>query len=291
MEKILGLKSGGKTTLGDTVMIFSQVNVSQNIENIPDQAALFIPSAAAVKNAIKAEAESRAEAIAAEAEIRQSADGALQESVGAKVDKISGKGLSSNDFTSAEKSKLAGLESSHFRGEFLSLAALQAIAGSAGDYAYVDMGGGADVTAYVWDATDSAWVEQKGVTTAETPASVKGKYETNPDTNAFTDADKGKLDGVEANANNYTHPSETARASGLYKITVNALGHVTAVTAVAKADITALGIPGSDTDTTYGAATTSAAGLMSAEDKAKLDDMEANAGNIIFKVGEVYINV
>ena len=47
----------------------------------------------------------------------------------------------------------------------------------------------------------------------------------------------------------YTHPSATAYASGLYKITTNNLGHVTAATAVTKADITALGIPGSDTNT------------------------------------------
>ena len=49
----------------------------------------------------------------------------------------------------------------------------------------------------------------------------------------------------------YTHPSHTARTSGLYKITVDDKGHVTAVTAVTKADITALGIPGEDTDTVY----------------------------------------
>lgn len=41
----------------------------------------------------------------------------------------------------------------------------------------------------------------------------------------------------------------SAFANGLYKITVNAEGHVTAATAVTKADITALGIPGSDTNT------------------------------------------
>ena len=37
-------------------------------------------------------------------------------------------------------------------------------------------------------------------------------------------------------------------ASGFYKITTNGEGHVTAATAVAKADITALGIPASDTN-------------------------------------------
>lgn len=41
----------------------------------------------------------------------------------------------------------------------------------------------------------------------------------------------------------------SAFANGLYKITTNAEGHVTGATAVAKADITALGIPAQDTDT------------------------------------------
>ena len=88
-------------------------------------------------------------------------------------------------------------------------------------------------------------------------------------------ADKTKLDGIAENANNYTHPSYTARASGLYKVMVDGTGHVSAATAVAKSDITALGIP--ESDTTYSAATTSAEGLMSAADKTKLDGVTAGA--------------
>ena len=88
-------------------------------------------------------------------------------------------------------------------------------------------------------------------------------------------ADKTKLDGIAENANNYTHPSYTARASGLYKVTVDGTGHVSAATAVTKSDITALGIP--ESDTTYSAATTSAEGLMSAADKTKLDGVTAGA--------------
>lgn len=59
----------------------------------------------------------------------------------------------------------------------------------------------------------------------------------------------------------YTHPKHTAAASGLYKVTVDDLGHVTATTAVTKADITGLGIPGSDTNTTYSTVSTTADGL------------------------------
>ena len=47
------------------------------------------------------------------------------------------------------------------------------------------------------------------------------------------------------------HPSFSTRSSGLYKITVNNQGHVTDVAEVTKEDITALGIPGQDTDTVY----------------------------------------
>lgn len=55
----------------------------------------------------------------------------------------------------------------------------------------------------------------------------------------------------------------SAFSSGLYKFTTNSEGHVTAATAVAKADITALGIPAQDTtyvfDGTYDAGTNQAA--------------------------------
>lgn len=59
----------------------------------------------------------------------------------------------------------------------------------------------------------------------------------------------------------YTHPGYTARSSGLYKITVDGTGHVSATTVVTKSDITALGIPGQDTNTTYSTGTSSTPGL------------------------------
>ena len=68
-------------------------------------------------------------------------------------------------------------------------------------------------------------------------------------TNDYTTAEKTKLAGL----SNYTPPTYTAYTSGLYKITTNTLGHVSSATTVAKADITALGIPAQDT--TYSAGT------------------------------------
>lgn len=57
------------------------------------------------------------------------------------------------------------------------------------------------------------------------------------------------LAAIKANA--YVHPSHTAYGSGLYKIAVDALGHVTGAVGVTKGDITALGIPGQDTVYTH----------------------------------------
>ena len=65
--------------------------------------------------------------------------------------------------------------------------------------------------------------------------------------NDFTDALLAKLNGIAEKANLYIHPGHTAYAEGLYKVTVDALGHVTKAVGVTKADITSLGIPGQDT--------------------------------------------
>ena len=100
-----------------------------------------------------------------------------------------------NAYTDAEKTKLSGLESSKFVGEFVSLSALQTAFPTApiGSYAYVDTGVGQPVEKYIWDNNDSQWELQQGQSTAETPATIKTKYESNPDTNAFTDAEKTNL--------------------------------------------------------------------------------------------------
>ena len=79
-----------------------------------------------------------------------------------------------------------------------------------------------------------------------------------------------KVNGTDVTV--YTHPAHTAKASGLYKVTVDGEGHVSAAEAVAKADITALGIPAQDTtytDVTAGGTS----GLMSGADKTKLDGL------------------
>lgn len=68
----------------------------------------------------------------------------------------------------------------------------------------------------------------------------------------FSQTEKTKLSGIEEGANKYTHPSYTERTKGLYKITVDATGHVSAVEEVS-------------------VASTTADGLMSKTDKANVD--------------------
>ena len=138
----------------------------------------------------------------------------------------------------------------------------------------------------------------------------------------MTGEDKKKLDGIAAQANKYEHPGYTPQTAGFYKVTVDATGHVSEATKVAKEDITSLGIPGQDTtygvfkaasasaaggtglvpapeqgkqtmflrgdgtwskptDTTYGPATGSNAGLMSAADKTKLDKIADEANKYV----------
>lgn len=69
----------------------------------------------------------------------------------------------------------------------------------------------------------------------------------------------------------YAHPAGSAVEAGFKKVGSDANGHVVLGDAVTKEDITELGIPAQDT--TYEKATAEKDGLMSKEDKKKLDDM------------------
>lgn len=98
----------------------------------------------------------------------------------------------------------------------------------------------------------------------------KTAYEHSQSTHARTDATavaKGATNGYikinDSETEVYKHPGYTAKSSGLYKITVDATGHVSAATDVTKGDITDLGIPGQDTVYTHpaGSAASKSSGL------------------------------
>lgn len=109
-------------------------------------------------------------------------------------------------------------------------------------------------------------------------AAIEGKLEAALD--AITSGDTNgtiKVNGTDVTV--YTHPAHTAKSSGLYKITVDGEGHVSAAEAVDKEDITGLGIPGQDT--TYSPTVANGAnGLMTGTDKAKLDGIAEGATKV-----------
>lgn len=154
--------------------------------------------------------------------------GKIKALINTKVTSVEGKSLSTNDYTDTDKAKLTG------------------IAANANNYTHptesgskhVPSGGSSgDVLRWASDGT-AVWGADQGTSYSEATTSTAGLMSAN---------DKEKLNGIAAGANNYEHPSYTTKSSGLYKITVDATGHVSAATAAAKSDITALDIPGQDT--------------------------------------------
>lgn len=104
--------------------------------------------------------------------------------LGTKVDKIEGFGLSSNDYTTEEKNKLASLSDPNV-----------------------------------------ATTENNGL---------------------MSSADKAKLDGIEAGANNYTHPEYEAKQAGLYRISVDNTGHVATADKMTSEELAAEGVSPAD---------------------------------------------
>lgn len=149
-----------------------------------------------------------------------------------KVDKVSGKGLSTNDYTTDEKTKLAGIAKGA-NNYTLPTASAQALGG-------VKVGDGINVS-------------------AEGKISVQVADGANPglSLNNYTAEDKDKLAGIEAGANKYTLPTASGSTLGGVKIGTN-------LSVAADGTLNA-------TDTTYNPATTTAPGLMSAADKTKVD--------------------
>ena len=145
-----------------------------------------------------------------------------------KVNAVDGKGLSTNDYTDAEKTKLSGIAT------------------------------GAQVNQNAFSNVTVGTTTVAADTTTDTLTLVAGDNIT-----ITADATNDKIT-IAASDTKYTHPTYTSKTSGLYKVTVDGTGHVSAATAVTKADITALGIPGSDTNTVTTVTTTGSGNAITA---------------------------
>ena len=132
------------------------------------------------------------------------------------------------------------IEGYYYQGAFYNeVGHTTAISGESGKI-YVDLTEGGARQVYRWSGTSYAAIPI-GLALGETASTAYA-------------GDKGAAAYAHAVTN-----KGIAAASGLYKITTNSEGHVTAAAAVEKSDITGLGIPGSDTtyemDGTYDAST------------------------------------
>ena len=155
--------------------------------------------------------------------------------IGQKVDKVAGKGLSTEDYTSEEKAKLAG------------------VAAGANNYQHPATHPATMIEQdashrFVTDTEKTTWNGK--ASTAVATQSANG---------LMSAADKKKLDGVAAGANNYQHPA-THPASVIVQDSTHRFVTDTEKTTWNGKASTAV-------------ATQSANGLMSAADKKKLDDL------------------
>ena len=99
--------------------------------------------------------------------------------------------------TIEERDKLAGLESSKYLGTYLTAEAIPTEGATSGNYADVDAGPEATVERWIYDADSEVFVKSFSNIAGETSASVKAKYESNPNTNAFTDNHKTTLEALQ----------------------------------------------------------------------------------------------
>ena len=181
-----------------------------------------------------------------------SAQTTLQANIDGKVDKIEGQGLSTNDFTTAEKNKLAGL--SNYTLKAATSSALGGIkigySGTAertyavqldtNSKAYVNVPWESDTNQKITAKSGSSTVTFGANDTVEIVAGSNVTVTPNTTNKTITIASKDTV---------YTHPAGNAasKASGFYKFSTDAKSHIDSVTAVTKEDITGLGIPGADT--------------------------------------------
>ena len=220
---------------------------------------------------------------------------ALIAAIAGKVDKVEGKGLSTEDYTTAEKTKLAGIEAGA-NAYTLPAATASALGGIkvganlaidsstgvlSGDYSAASSSAAGLMSAA--DKTKLDGIEAGA--TAITVDSAISSSSTNPVENQaiytdYTDTEKTKLAGIEAGANNYSLPTAAAGTLGGVKVGSNLA-------------IDANGVLSGN----YSNATQSAAGLMSSTDKTALDNKPdvyvqatqpsgLKAGDIWFQISE-----
>ena len=116
-------------------------------------------------------------------------------------------------------------ESSRFLGTFLTSDNIPLDKAVAGSYADVDAGSGETVTRWIYDVDSGAFVPAAGEVAGETSASVKEKYESNPNTNAFTDSLRSKLESLPTEGAKGEKGADGLQGQSTYELAVS-LGYI-----------------------------------------------------------------
>lgn len=207
------------------------------------------------------------------------------------VAKVDGKQLSTEDFTTALKTKLEGLDEAAMENQDafanVKVGATTIAAGLEQDT--IEFVQGANVTLTPNAGGKTVTIAATDTTYSEATTDAAG---------LLSAADKTKLDGIAAGAQVNQNAFAQITANGT---TISAASASAAFEIAAGANVTVTGDAASNkvtiaaTDTTYEPATTSVAGLMSAEDKTKLNQLVAASGeqNVIevVKVNGVALEV
>ena len=224
--------------------------------------------------------------LAAAMEDNQDAVDALNTAIGTKVDKVSGKGLSTNDYTTTEKNKLAGIaakaEVNQNAFSNVTVGDVTISADSKTDTLTLTAGNNITITPNTSD--DSIVIAAKDTTYSAASQSAAGLMSAD---------DKKKLDGIATGANKYSLPNATSSTLGGVKIGSN-ITVSSGTISLTKSNVTsALGYTPVNS-----AASSDTSGLMSADDKAKLDSISNSADAVSFtqkltsgtEVGTININ-
>lgn len=289
-KSIIGLENVDNTSDSDKPVSAAQAAAIADAKKAGTDAASALNTYKTENDAAISEIASN---LAAEISRATAAESQITNSLNTKVDKITGKSLSTNDFTNALKSKLEGLNNyddsalstkiDNLTNSFNTL-----VSGNAS--AAIESFN--EIIAFLDNIEDSTTLEgiiagintqinnvDKKVTNLTSTVNnkvdkVSGKQLS---TNDYTTAEKNKLAGIATGANNYSLPVASSTTRGGVKLGYTASGKNYPVQA--SEEKLYVNVPW--TNTTYSPATTNADGLMSAADKQFLNSLSEERSLVI----------
>ena len=276
-SKLNGIESNANKTTVDSSMSDSSTNPVQNkiVKKYVDDAVKdLVNSAPEELDTLKELADYLTD---------DTIEGSVAKSLSNKVDKISGKGLSTNDFTDTLKTKLDNIDdgaNNYIHPTYT------AITGKPIANQTPSFGGTFTVTQISSDASGHVNSGTDRIITIPNDEAVASTSGTGGSAGLMSATDKEKLNSIATNANNYSHPTYTSTTGiessnqtpsfggtfNISQVSSDSTGHITSQTT------RTVKIPNS-TATASTSGSGGSNGLMSAVDKEKLDGIDTGANN------------